>query len=34
MINIIFKNNTLIKILSIELLNINSLLVFNDKISP
>jgi hypothetical protein len=33
MINIIFKNNTMIRILVIKLLNIILLLVFNDKIS-
>jgi hypothetical protein len=34
MINIILKNNTMIRILAIELLNTILLLVFNDKISP
>jgi hypothetical protein len=34
MVNIIFKNNTMIKILAIELLNTTLLPVFNDKVSP
>jgi hypothetical protein len=34
MINIILKNNTIIRILAIELLNTILLLVFIDKISP
>jgi hypothetical protein len=34
MINNIFKNNTMIIILSIKLLNTILLLLFNDKISP
>jgi hypothetical protein len=34
MINIIFKNNAMIRILAIEILNTNFLLVFNTKISP
>jgi hypothetical protein len=34
MFNIIFKNNTTIRILAIELLNTILLLSFNDKISP
>jgi hypothetical protein len=34
MINIILKNNTMIRILATELLNTILLLVFNDKISP
>jgi hypothetical protein len=34
MINIIFKNKTVIRILHIELLNTILILVFNDKISP
>jgi hypothetical protein len=33
-ISIIFKNNTIIRIIAIELLNTILLLVFNDKISP
>jgi hypothetical protein len=33
MINIIFKNNTVIRILTIEFLNTMLILVFNDKIS-
>jgi hypothetical protein len=32
--NIIFKNNTVIRILSIELLNMIVLHIFNDKMSP
>jgi hypothetical protein len=34
MIDIIFKNNTMIRIFTIEILNSNFLLVFNAKISP
>jgi hypothetical protein len=34
MINIILKNNIMIGILGTKLLNTNSILVFNDKISP
>jgi hypothetical protein len=34
MINIIFKNNTMIIILAVELLNTILILYFNDKISP
>jgi hypothetical protein len=34
MINIIFKNNPVNRILAIEFLNTILLLVFNDKISP
>jgi hypothetical protein len=34
MLNINFKNNTVIRILAIELLTTNLLLIFNDKISP
>jgi hypothetical protein len=34
MINVIFKNNTMIRILANKLLNTVLLLVFIDKISP
>jgi hypothetical protein len=34
MTNIIFQNNTVIRIFAIELLNTTLLFVFNDKISP
>lgn len=34
MVNINFKNNTMVRILAIELLNTFLILIFNDKISP
>jgi hypothetical protein len=34
MINIIFKNNTMIRILATDLLNISYYSIFYDKISP
>jgi hypothetical protein len=34
MISIVFKTNTVIRILAIELLNTILILFFNDKISP